>query len=893
MIEEIDFSNLCVVGDSETNGLLEHFDKVHVIAFCDYKIPEEDEQKIWVFTDEPILGHKYTKYIKGGLREGVEFALKANRCCIHNFMQYDWFVFNHIAPDIWNMKTVPPWDNRLQDSLVQSRVQWYDRPCPRGYKGAHGLAAWGARVGVRKPEIDEWGVWNGEILTRVVEDIKINAKTKRALDNEYLKLKTCGADTGAAYLRAKQTSFWMAQQAINGWKADVPLMMKYVKELDEEINKLADEIEPNLPMTIKDKGSLSYEEFKGEWDKWVKDCGLSDVRQIRKVPPTKYRDRMVNGEIKPSPIRPLAKCTVNIWNIERVNCYTPTNKVTGEQHTESFIKMADARSVCKSLGKDWVPVKTVNEKKIYNTHVAKHYDFTTREYDGVIAAPYTPITFLPSKLTQSDVVKKYLYSCGWVPMEWNFKKDADKRPVKICKMIDTGSFIRKCDRYNEMVEQCGLSYVEHDGQFYIEYKWSIKKHPLGKFLEPSLLRTSPKLTEDSFDTIEGELGQGIARYNTLQHRRRTMENSKDEEKGWLNQIRFDGRLSAGATVHGTSTGRMTQWGIVNVPSGAAVFGSPMREVWTCEDGTQIVSVDMNSAQLVILCNFMGDDNFTYAVKHGKEELEFKKQEDGCYYCKHTDEYLNPEVDKYLRYDTASDLYVVYAGTDAHTLNSVYFSLNEEDDIITCRRTQDESLLHKISGGRKKSKNGIYCLLFGGGDERFAKTIKMRDKDEGARVKQVYFTRLPKIKALLDNLEDDFKVSKKALAEVFGQTSAIAKGGFVHVAGAHLWVKSPHKLLNYLLMGTEAQIQNEAVNLACRRMVEEGLMVQNGRKPAIGARLLCAYHDEQSYECPDEMTTKVKAITDWMYGQASENLKLLPNTLVTGAAKIGKNWLEVH
>ncbi|MCP6156698.1 hypothetical protein NL403_26500, partial [Klebsiella pneumoniae] len=86
-----------------------------------------------------------------------------------------------------------------------------------------------------------------------------------------------------------------------------------------------------------------------------------------------------------------------------------------------------------------------------------------------------------------------------------------------------------------------------------------------------------------------------------------------------------------------------------------------------------------------------------------------------------------------------------------------------------------------------------------------------------------------------------------LAEVFGQTSAIAKGGFVHVAGAHLWVKSPHKLLNYLLMGTEAQIQNEAVNLACRRMVEEGLMVQNGRKPAIGARLLCAYHDEQSYE----------------------------------------------
>ena len=129
--------------------------------------------------------------------------------------------------------------------------------------------------------------------------------------------------------------------------------------------------------------------------------------------------------------------------------------------------------------------------------------------------------------------------------------------------------------------------------------------------------------------------------------------------------------------------------------------------------------------------------------------------------------------------------------------------------------------------------------------------------------------------------------------MFGQSHAISKGGFVHVAGAYLWVKSPHKLLNYLLMGTEAQIQNEAVNIACRRMVEEGLMELNGREVAKGARLLCAYHDEQSYECPIEMTTKVKEVTDWMYGQASANLRLQKETLVTGAAKVGSNWLAVH
>ncbi len=128
-----------------------------------------------------------------------------------------------------------------------------DRPTPKGYKGAHGLAAWGARVGVRKPEIEHWGVWNAEIFTRVVEDIRINAKTKRALDNEYLKLKKCGIDTYETYMRAKETSFWMSQQAINGWKADKELMEFHVKELDKLTNELASEVEPHLPPTIKTK----------------------------------------------------------------------------------------------------------------------------------------------------------------------------------------------------------------------------------------------------------------------------------------------------------------------------------------------------------------------------------------------------------------------------------------------------------------------------------------------------------------------------------------------------------------------------------------------------------------------------------------------------------------
>lgn len=65
-------------------------------------------------------------------------------------------------------------------------------------------------------------------------------------------------------------------------------------------------------------------------------------------------------------------------------------------------------------------------------------------------------------------------------------------------------------------------------------------------------------------------------------------------------------------------------------------------------------------------------------------------------------------------------------------------------------------------------------MFGAGDAKFAATIKMKSQEEGAMVKQTYFTKLPKIKRLLDRLEEDFKMYKKALEEEFGKSHPISK-----------------------------------------------------------------------------------------------------------------------
>lgn len=129
-----------------------------------------------------------------------------------------------------------------------------------------------------------------------------------------------------------------------------------------------------------------------------------------------------------------------------------------------------------------------------------------------------------------------------------------------------------------------------------------------------------------------------------------------------------------------------------MPSPHAVFGAPMREVWMAEKGHQLLSVDMNSAQLVILAGFMQDPVFLKAVVEGKEITEH-----------------DTEPEKWFE-KTTDGKYKVYHGTDAHTVNSVYFRLNTEEDIQLARETQDPELIHKITGGRKKAKNGIYALL---------------------------------------------------------------------------------------------------------------------------------------------------------------------------------------
>lgn len=424
----------------------------------------------------------------------------------------------------------------------------------------------------------------------------------------------------------------------------------------------------------------------------------------------------------------------------------------------------------------------------YDKHTASWFDIDTdpKLSNYLVRGPYTKIEIVESKMSQHAIVKGYLLSIGWKPDTWNYEKK-------------DGKFVR-----------------DDSGK---------------------LIKKSPKLTESSFGSIEGELGKKIADHNTYVHRRRTFKNEKNSSKGWINQLREGSdRIAAGAMAWATSTGRAAQFGIVNVPSSAALYGEEMRRSWTCPDDKILVSVDMDSAQLRLLANYMGDPEFTKAVLEGEE------------------------------YDSEHN----YVGTDAHTFNGRFFGLISESDWKNARETQSKSLIKRVSDARKKAKNGIYALLFGAGDEKFAQTVGFKTSAEGKSVKENYYKKLPKLKALIDSLERQWHENEWR------------GGGYIEVAGkSFVWCASKNKLLNYLLMGSEGVVQNEAI-----RWVNPEI-----RKRKLNGEQLAGMHDELTFEFPILESDEGRGILTEMYGRASQHLCL--NVPITGTAQTGRNWLDIH
>lgn len=283
----------------------------------------------------------------------------------------------------------------------------------------------------------------------------------------------------------------------------------------------------------------------------------------------------------------------------------------------------------KQYKKDGTP--TVNALRYYGQDFGKE-----RKYRKDLIVKTAPVN-----LKSPVQVKDYLLTIGWKPTEWNYKKDLSGKPMR---------------------------------------------DPTG-----NKIRTSPKLTLDSLESCvwpngESSTGSKIVEYLMMAHREGML-------KGWLRDVRSDGKIEARALACGTPTGRMTHRQVVNVPRNSSLYGTELRSCFISEPGYTRVGIDLRSCQLRALCHYMEDEEYQRQVIEGKPHE--------------------------------------YAAEMAGLIGDSKMSAKD------------------------KGKKFNYTVLFGGGDEKVAASLGM-SVTQAKTVRRTFFKNLPALNALLKKLKRQWK-----------------------------------------------------------------------------------------------------------------------------------------
>lgn len=215
--------------------------------------------------------------------------------------------------------------------------------------------------------------------------------------------------------------------------------------------------------------------------------------------------------------------------------------------------------------------------------------YLTDEQVSQISGPLSKVAFVPFSFGSPTQVTQFLYSQGWKPNFFNYKKA--KR---------------------------GGYELNPDGTYVIS--------------SPRL----PKKDEDQscLDTITGEAGQLFIKYRVLTHRLSMLRHVRKKDgkpTGWLNILREDGRVEGRAIPLGTNTGRYAHRQIVNVPSVEALWGSELRSLLCVPNGYLLSGTDASGLEARVAGHYTAEfDGGEFAREllegdvHSKNALAFSK-----------------------------------------------------------------------------------------------------------------------------------------------------------------------------------------------------------------------------------------------------------------------------
>ena len=456
-----------------------------------------------------------------------------------------------------------------------------------------------------------------------------------------------------------------------------------------------------------------------------------------------------------------------------------------------------------------------------------------------VSGPFTAIRFDEFDLGKTAKFKDWMLDQGWKPDQWNIKDitvGSDGKKLK-------GSQLQ--ESINRYIDDLRSSKT---GQMRMRLMGIIPgRTTLGeakrKLERQRKVLTTPKMTEESMDTVQGDLGKLVMQRMVWSHRRSLLQ-------GLIEQVRKDGRLEGSANPCATPTGRMRHRVVVNIPAARSPFGAEIRGLFrgTPSSGKwngKVLKRDIGENERV--------RPFTNIVE------VFKKGE--WKVLGHHKKFIPAGQLVFVGYDGAGlelRMLAHYVNDPTYTREIVEGDVHTANQLAAGLPTRDDA------------KTFIYAFIYGAGDGKLGTIIGGTSKDGAA-------------------IRAKFLAANPLLAKLIEETKALAENGYlIGIDGRKLIMRrsedgqvAVHKALNTLLQAAGAIIMKYA-------MID---LAEAVKKAGLRAWKVLDIHDEGQWECHPE---DVPELTRLM-GECVRNagIKLGCNCPLASDAAIGASWYDTH
>lgn len=302
---------------------------------------------------------------------------------------------------------------------------------------------------------------------------------------------------------------------------------------------------------------------------------------------------------------------------------------------------------------------------------------------------FSKVSFDPFDMSKTDRVKRILVEEGWQPDEWNLKMlDKDSGGDYNVKAELVTKYIQKnfIEEKSKAIKDLRLKTLKYKGKRTFSALFDF-------LIEQSMIPSSPKLTEDSLDTVQGTVGRLLMKRVQYSHRRSLL-------KGLNKRVRPDGKLSGGANPCATPTFRMKHRVVVNIPAAKSLYGKEIRGLFIGDrhDGLGGRIVD----------NHYVPANHEVFVGYDGAGLELRM------------------FAHYINDPTYTE---VILNGDIHSHNQALAGLPTRDD----------------------AKTFIYATLYGAGDAKIGSIINGSAKD-GRDIKERFYKELPQLASIVQKTQ---------------------------------------------------------------------------------------------------------------------------------------------